>query len=102
MSGHTKGPWAMRKGPFGKLVITDTKMHQQLASLDAPMSSTPEKEVQANARLITAAPALLRYVKEYGYMNHGGHDPGPETECSYDECHEATKLLKQAEGSEDG
>lgn len=57
MSKHTPGPWDVNEGDFG---IYQLETSDQIAEV---FSHHPPAELEANARLIAAAPELLEALK---------------------------------------
>ncbi|HEJ4644000.1 TPA: hypothetical protein ACWMI6_005978 [Pseudomonas aeruginosa] len=80
MSKHTPGPWVLdtiptsvgichRIGPFPPRRPDDVKVRHACLYADYPSASNPaDEELEANARLIAAAPELLealQHIEEY-------------------------------------
>lgn len=59
---HTPGPWAVIADGPTRVVATDTSRPWRIAVVDSPSDADPD--VDANARLIAAAPELLAALEE--------------------------------------
>jgi len=68
-SAHTAAPWKIQ----GKFIGTETKPICELSC------SLPEEQVDANARLIAAAPELLRACKRALELDVGDYSASLET-----------------------
>jgi len=79
MSGHTKGPWTMQTvqtscgvchkiGPFPGKREGDGPRHACLYADYPSLSNPSDAEIEANARLIAAAPELLDFARA---LSHG-------------------------------
>ncbi len=98
MSEHTPGPWVLdtiqtsvgichRIGPFPPRRPDDETVRHACLYADYPSACNPaDKELEANARLIAAAPELLEalelVIKEHAPSYHDCLDDG-EPECAW-------------------
>lgn len=92
MSGHTKGPWAIEGDSAtgeraGHYVILTGKhgdsVRKIIARIYSHLDLDAEGEIEANARLIASAPALLalveRFASECGECGGKGYIEIPDT-----------------------
>lgn len=61
---YTKGPWSIKKRPYGYFTEIYSPCHATLLATTSFYGWTPE-EAEANARLIAAAPCLLSLAEKY-------------------------------------
>lgn len=66
MSKHTPGPWQIIKFPEAVIIACNPKIDRCATICELPMPSTDEEaeEIEANTRLIAAAPEMLDLLKK--------------------------------------
>lgn len=72
---YTKGPWKVFNDTFNKISITGEDGNDGILRVVAQLKGAPKETIQANARLIAAAPDLLEAC-EYVVNWHRDHDSG--------------------------
>lgn len=93
---HTPGPW--RVGPVDDTIVTDAD-GKEVAAIDGDYNSPDEwPRMEANARLIAAAPDLLDALynaHNYLCMIRGIIAPLPKRDgaCAMIECHDSAALI---------
>jgi hypothetical protein len=70
MNKHTPGPWA--KTPFGKMGFLILHNHHSLAHVNGKQGG---EQVEANARLMAAAPAMLEALEALQGVEAWINDP---------------------------
>ena len=63
MSGHTPGPWRIDPRPFSGYGAVHVSCGQYIVAKALGQTQSCETEATANARLIAAAPKLLKALK---------------------------------------
>ena len=71
MTKHTPGPWEVRKAENGHTSVYPIQGRERVADVYCPLDH-PTGNLNANARLIAAAPEMLEALKLVDYMGRGG------------------------------
>jgi hypothetical protein len=106
VSAHTPGPWiagGMPKDPSGLLITSDdgTKYHRRILVAETLVPAGLDSQhpiVQANARLIAAAPDLLRELRMLVLQCSCGSHPDGEIAGACGRCAAAIDAINKAEG----
>ena len=97
MSGHTPGPWEYDDCDLR--VYSDANgaaIADIICGNRDDGSALPEKEVERNMALISAAPDLLSALKELSQYDKGSSSPG---DFGYDILQRCKAAIAKAEGS---
>jgi hypothetical protein len=94
MNKHTPGPWEVSKLGNGLYILGDRRPGS--AQVVATVGGSSQANLEANARLVAAAPELLAQLKALIKADVGG-EAGPDY---YRLVSEAVGLLARVEGKE--